>query len=197
YADHLRVSPASEPVKIVRLKIGGGADGTVEGFSRQFRDAKDEMQLWYRTGQAAYQLGRKLYLNNSIERAEENFAEATDYFTQLVTRFPADPLAASANYYLGNIRAIKGDHREALARFQEVIAKWPRSEFVAKSRFKIGQSFESLGQFDQAADAYVLLTYHHPDDANVPTAMIHMMNHYARQQAWTDAVAIAQKFVEK
>jgi TolA-binding protein len=197
YADYLRVSPASDSVKTVRLQISGGADGTVEGFSRQFRNARDEMQLWYRTGQAAYQLGRKLYLNGSVERAEEYFTEATDYFTQLVNRFPADPLAASSNYYLGNIQAIKGHHHDALARFQEIVAKWPKSEFVARSRFKIGESYEAMGQFDQAADAYVLLTYHHPDDANVPTAMIRMMNYYARSEAWTDAVAIAEKFVEK
>jgi tetratricopeptide (TPR) repeat protein len=197
YADYLRVSPGSDAIKTVRLQISGGADGTVEGFSRQFRNAKDEMQLWYRTGQAAYQLGRKLYLNGSVERAEENFAEATDYFSQLVNRFPADPLAASSNYYLGNIQAIKGHHHEALARFQEIVAKWPKSEFVARSRFKIGESYEAMGQFDQAADAYVLLTYHHPEDANVPTAMIRMMNYYARSEAWSDAVAIAEKFVEK
>jgi TolA-binding protein len=197
YADYLRVSPGSEAIKTVRLQISGGTDGTVEGFSRQFRNAKDEMQLWYRTGQAAYQLGRKLYLNGSVERAEENFAEASDYFTQLVNHFPADPLAASSNYYLGNIAALKGQHHEALARFQEIVAKWPKSEFVARSRFKIGESYEAMGQFDQAADAYVLLTYHHPDDANVPMAMIRMMNYYARSEAWSDAVAIAQKFVEK
>lgn len=197
YADYLRVSPGADAIRRVSLKVSGGADGIVEGFNRQFRDAKDEMQLWYRTGQAAYQLGRKLYLNHSIERAEENFAEATDYFTQLVNRFPEDPLAASSNYYLGNIQSLKQNHAEALARFQDVVARWPKSEYVARARFKIGQSYEAMGQFEQAADAYVLLTYHHPEDGNVPTAMIRMMNYYARQEAWTDAVAIAEKFVEK
>ncbi|HYE18315.1 MAG TPA: tetratricopeptide repeat protein [Tepidisphaeraceae bacterium] len=197
YADGLRTSPGAAAVKTVRLPIGGGADGVVQGFTRQFRDAKEEMKLWYRTGQAAYELGRKLYLGRSIERAEENFAEATDYFQQLVRRFPEDPLAATANYYLGNIQALKGHHREALERFNEVVTRWPKTDYVSRARFKIGQSHEALGQFDQAADAYVLLTYHHPTDEQVPTAMIRMMNHYARQEAWPDAVAIADRFIAR
>ncbi|HSI34640.1 MAG: tetratricopeptide repeat protein [Phycisphaerae bacterium] len=197
YADGLRTSPGSAVVKTLKLPIGGGADGVVLGFTRQFRDAREEMKLWYRTGQAAYEMGRKLYLGRSIERAEENFAEATDYFQQLVRRFPDDPLAATANYYLGNIQALKGHHREALERFNEVVTRWPKTDYVARARFKIGQSHEALGQFDQAADAYVLLTYHHPADEQVPTAMIRMMNHYARQEAWPDAVAIADRFIAK
>jgi outer membrane protein assembly factor BamD (BamD/ComL family) len=197
YADHLRLSASSPLKKLVKLKISGGADGKVEAFSRQFRDNKEEMQLSYRTGQAAYQLGRRLYLNNSVERAEEYFSEATDYFTQVVARFPEDPLAASANYYLGNMQSLKGNPREALERFAQVVTRWPKSEYVARARFKIGQCHESLGQFEQAADAYVLLTYHHAEDPLVPAAMVRMMNWYARSEAWPDAVAIAEKFVER
>ncbi|HEY8668191.1 MAG TPA: tetratricopeptide repeat protein, partial [Tepidisphaeraceae bacterium] len=197
YSDYFRLTSSSPSVKLADLKITGGADGSVEIFSRQFRDARDEMQLWYRTGQSAYQIGRRLYTAGALARAEEYLTEANDYFGQLVARFPDDALAASANYYLGNILSLKGNHREALNRFQEVVSKWPKSEFVPRAQFKIGEAYEGLGQFDQAADAYVLLTYHYPTDAHVPMAMVRMMNYYARSQQWADAVAIAQKFVEK
>lgn len=197
YDDYLRLTPESPLNKVVTVRITGGSDGRIEAFGRQFRDSREEMDLWYRTGQAAYQVGRKLYLAGALARAEEHLVEATDYFDVLVTRFPDDPMAASSNYYLGNIQALRGNHREALARFQEVVTRWPKSEFVARARFKIGQAHEGLGQFEQAADAYVLLTYHHPSDEHVPLAMIRMMNRYARTEEWSDAVAIAQRFVEK
>ncbi len=197
YNDYLRQSPDSPIEKTVEIRVAGGTDGTIEGFSRQFTDAKEEMRLWYTTGQSAYEIGRKLYTSGATARAEEYLTEASDYFNQLVSRFPDDALAASSNYYLGNILALKGDDREALARYQEIINRWPKSEFVAKSRFKSGQCLERLGQFDQATDAYVLLAYHHPGDAHVPMAMVRMMNFYAKQQQWPDAVAVAEKFVEK
>ncbi len=197
YFDYLRLSPEHPIRQTLSLKITGGSDGRIEVFSRQFRDTKEEMELWFRTGQAAYQVGRKLYLAGTVARAEEYLTEASDYFNALVTRFPDDPFAASSNYYLGNIEALREHHREALARFQEVVAKWPTSEFVPQARFKIGQAYEGLGQFDQATDAYVLLTYHHPEDTQVPLSMIRMMNHYARAENWSDAVAIAQRFVVK
>ncbi len=197
YFDYLRESQNQSLTQIARLHVSGGTDGTVEGFSRQFKDAQEEMKLWYRTGQSAYQIGRRLYLAGAYERADEYLVESTDYFSQLVARFPEDALAASSNYYLGNIQSLKGNHREALARFQEIVTRWPKSDFVARARFKIGQAFENLGRFDEAADAYVLLTYHHPDDAHVPMAMIRMMNYFARGEQFADAVSIAQKFVEK
>ncbi len=197
YNDYLRQSPDSPIEKSLSIRVRGGSDGRIEAFSRQFQDSKEEMQLWYRTGEAAYQVGRKLYLAGAIARAEEYLSESTDYFVAVADRFPDDPLAASSNYYLGNIQSLRGRHREALARFQEVVSRWPKSEFVARARFKIGQAYEGLGQFDLAADAYVLLTYHHPQDENVPLAMIRMMNHYARNENWTDAVGIAQRFVTK
>ncbi len=197
YNDYLRQSSDSPIQKSVSIRIRGGSDGRIEAFSRQFQNSKEEMQLWYRTGEAAYQVGRKLYLAGAIARAEEYLSEATDYFQAVADRFPDDPLAASSNYYLGNIQSLRGRHREALVRFQEVVSRWPKSEFIARARFKIGQAYESLGQFDLAADAYVLLTYHHPQDENVPLAMIRMMNHYARGESWSDAVGIAQRFVAK
>ena len=197
YHDHLRESPAQPSARVLNLTVAGGTDGTVEGFSRQFRDAQEEMKLWYSTGQAAYQIGRRLYLAGAAERAEEYLSEASDHFAQLTARFPDDALAASANYQLGNIQSLKGSHTEALARYREVVARWPKSDFVARARFKIGQELVGLGYFDQAAEAYVLLTYHHPNDPHVPLAMIRMMNYYARGEQFPDAVSIAQKFVEK
>ncbi|MGA2497200.1 MAG: tetratricopeptide repeat protein, partial [Tepidisphaeraceae bacterium] len=197
YMDYLRESREQSLAQVVRLQVSGGTDGTVEGFSRQFKDAQEEMKLWYRTGQSAYQIGRRLYLAGAYERADEYLVESTDYFSQLVARFPEDALAASSNYYLGNIQSLKGNNREALARFQEIVTRWPKSDFVAKARFKIGQALENMGRFDEAADAYVLLTYHHPDDPHVPMAMIRMMNYFARGEQFADAVSIAQKFVEK
>lgn len=197
YSDYMRMSPGSPVRKNLTLNITGGADGTIETFSRQFRDSREEMELWFRTGQAAYEVGRRMYLSGNLSRAEEYLTEATDHFAALVTRFPDDPLAANGSYYLGNIAALRERHRRALDYFEAVVNKWPKSDFVAQARFKIGQAYEGLGQFEQASDAYVLLTYHHPDDSHVPLAMIRMMNHYARGESWDDAVAIAQRFVEK
>jgi TolA-binding protein len=197
YHDYLRVSPDAPQDQTVSVNIAGGTDGTVDGFSRQFSDDKQELRLWFTTGQAAYEIGRQLYSSGATARSEQYLREAGDYFHQLVSRFADDPLAASADYYLGNILALRGDEQGAMERYQEIIERWPKSDFVARARFKVGQCYEQLGQFDQAADAYVMLTYHHPDDEHIPLAIIHMMNYYARNQQWTDAVAIADKFVQK
>ncbi len=197
YDDALRLSADSPATIVASLTVAGGTDGSIDGFSRQFRDSRDEIGIWFRSGQAAYEVGRQLYLAGAISRASDYLLESAESFQQIVQRFPDDPLASSASYYLGNVLSLRGQPREALARFQDVITRWPSSEFASKARFKIGQCHEELGEFDKAADAYVLLTYHHPDDPQVPLAMIRMMNHHARDERWDDAVAIARKFVER
>lgn len=194
YHDAIREHAESPATISATLKIAGGSVGSIEGFSRQFGDSQEELQLWYVTGQAAYQVGRRLYLAGAHARAEEYLVESSDYFTQLISRAPTDPLAASSNYFLGNIQMLRGNAREAMTRYQEVIARWPKSEYVARSRFKLGQCFESMGQFDRAADSYVLLAYHHAEDPLVPSAMIRIMNHFARQKRWLDAYAVAERF---
>lgn len=197
YGDYLRQSGGDVDLRLTTVQIAGGSVGSVEAFARQFASEDDELELWYLTGQCAYQVGRGLYLAGARARADGYLTESADYLQQVIARAGEDELAARANYYLGNVLILRGRQREAVGRFRDVIARWPDSSFVAQARYKLAQCYESVGQFDRASDQYVLLAYHHPDDALVPMAMLRMMNHFARNQDWEDAIAIATRFVDK
>jgi TolA-binding protein len=197
YGDYLRQSAGDRDLQLTTVQIAGGSRGEIEAFARQFADADDELELWYLTGQCAYQVGRSLYMAGARARADAYLTESADYLQLVVDRAGEDELAARANYYLGNVLVLRGRQREAVARFSEVITRWPKSGFVAQARYKLAQCYESVGQFDRASDQYVLLAYHHPDDSLVPMAMLRMMNHFARNEDWADSIAIASRFVEK
>ena len=65
----------------------------------------------------------KLYESQSYE-------EALELYDEYVRQYPTKPLAAAALMKIGIIHALKGDHEEARAAFQNIFSSYPASPFV-------------------------------------------------------------------
>ena len=65
-------------------------------------------------------------------------------------RYPNDPLAVNAQYWLGETYYVRGDFNNAAAAFAEGYKRFPQSGKGADNLLKLGMSLGKLGQKDQA-----------------------------------------------
>lgn len=84
---------------------------------------------------------------------ERRFDEAALALSKFVTDNPDHALLDKAVYWGAEARYAKRDYRQALAEFEAVIARFPRSEKAPDSLFKIGMCLRHLGS-EQAARGY-------------------------------------------
>ena len=79
-----------------------------------------------------------------------NYPRAADYYKK-ITDFHADSEVADwAWYSLGVSRQKKGDHKEAVEAFGNVFKSYPKSSLKDICRFKMGESYFMLGDYENA-----------------------------------------------
>jgi tol-pal system protein YbgF len=98
---------------------------------------------------------------------QSNYRAAADGFEQFVQRFPADPLAGSAHYWLGEAAFMNGEYRRAADNFLKSTTNYPQSEKAAESMLKLGISLKRLNENDAACSSFNELARRYPDATNV------------------------------
>lgn len=98
-------------------------------------------------GQALYDRGYTLYHQGLYVDAEASFQ-------RFLHAHGDTDLADNAQYWIGESRFARGDHRGALAAFQETAARYPQGNKVPDALLKAGQSLEHLGDPEGARAAY-------------------------------------------
>jgi tol-pal system protein YbgF len=83
-----------------------------------------------------------------------DFQGATDGFSQFLQRYGNDPLAGSAQYWLGQASFELGEYRKAADMFLKGYTDYPRSEKAPESLLKLGISLKRLNQKDAACDSF-------------------------------------------
>lgn len=106
--------------------------------------------------QAAYAL---------LDPKERRYDEAAVAFSSFVAKYPGDPLAANAQYWLGEAYYVSQKNSEALAAFQVVVDQHPGSDKAAGALFKIGRLQQAAGQRNAARDSYRRVISDYPDSS--------------------------------
>jgi len=106
--------------------------------------------------QAAYAL---------LDPKEKRYDEAAAAFATFVEKYPADPLAANAQYWLGEAYYVSQKNAEALAAFQVVVDRYPASNKAAGALFKIGRLQQAAGQRNAARDSYRRILSDYPNSS--------------------------------
>jgi tol-pal system protein YbgF len=83
-----------------------------------------------------YNLGRARLEAGQPQRARE-------LFTEFLTKFPKDDLAANAQYWLGETWYAERKWNDAIGEFQKVLKDYKGSEKVPDALLKIGMSFQA------------------------------------------------------
>ncbi len=93
---------------------------------------------------------------------QKKYEEARGKFTEFLTKYPTDPLAGNAQYWIGETYYSVSDNNNALMAFQEVINKYPKSSKVPDAMLKVGYTQEKLNDKTTAATTLKNLVAKYP-----------------------------------
>lgn len=101
---------------------------------------------------------------------QQDFAAAEGAFDDFLKRYPSDPLAGNAQYWLGETYFARGQFKPAASAFLKVSQAFPRSAKAPDSLLKLAMSLDKLGAKDAACASYADL------NAKFPNAPGHVKN---------------------
>lgn len=80
-----------------------------------------------------------------VLREEQKFAEGRELMSSFLKRYPEDPLAINAAYWVGEAFYAEKNYEKAILQFEDVIQKYGDHPKVAAALLKQGLAFETLG----------------------------------------------------
>ncbi len=94
---------------------------------------------------------------------QQDFGAAETAFDDFLKRFPSDPLAGNAQYWLGETYFARGQYKPAASAFLKGYQTYARSAKAPDSVLKLAMSLDKLGQKDAACASYAELTTKFPN----------------------------------
>jgi tol-pal system protein YbgF len=88
---------------------------------------------------------------------QANYPAAEQSLRAFVQRYPTDPLAGNAQYWLGETYYVRQDYNNAATVFAEGYQKYPKGGKAADNLLKLGMSLGQLGQKADACRAFARL----------------------------------------
>jgi tol-pal system protein YbgF len=88
---------------------------------------------------------------------QANYPAAEQSLRAFVQRYPNDPLAGNAQYWLGETYYVRQDYTNAAAVFAEGYQKYPKGGKAADNLLKLGMALGQLGQKSDACRAFARL----------------------------------------
>lgn len=101
--------------------------------------------------------------------SQANYAEAEQALVVFLDKYPRDPLAGNAKYWLGETHYVRGQFRDAAITFAEGYQQYPNSPKAPDNLLKLGKSLAALGQTADACGTYAELLKRYP---NAPAAVL-------------------------
>ena len=93
--------------------------------------------------EALFNIGRGYFL-------EDNFADAAKWYEQVGKEFPSTPDGELGFYYVGHCRQYLGNTDGAVARYEEFVRVYPKSEYVTYAHMNAIDTLRTAGRNDEA-----------------------------------------------
>jgi tol-pal system protein YbgF len=93
---------------------------------------------------------------------QQDYAAAESAFEEFLKRYPGDPLAGNAQYWLGETFYVRAQYKPAAAAFLKGYQAYGRSSKAPDSLLKLAMSLDRLGQRDAACSSYSELSVKFP-----------------------------------
>src|SRR6266849_3432237 len=97
---------------------------------------------------------------------QADYPAAEEALRTFVQRYPNDPLAGNAEYWLGETYYVRKDYNNAAATFAEGYRKYPQSGKAADNLLKLGMSLGNVGQKKEACLTFNQLAHDFPKAAS-------------------------------
>ncbi len=166
-----------QPLDLSMLARGNGANGAADG-SAPIYEEPDNPQGGYGvpgvnagsndaigdlastsdfgSARAEYDDAYSMVLNGQYDQAAQRFQS-------FLATYPNDPLAANAQYWLGESYFGRGRYRDAADAFLKTYTDYPSNEKAPDSLLKLGLSLKGMGQKDAACATYSELLAKYPN----------------------------------
>src|SRR5581483_7719596 len=95
---------------------------------------------------------------------QRDYGAAEAAFDEFLRRYPNDPLAGNAQYWLGESLYVRGQYRAAAGAFLKGYQAYGKSAKAPESLLKLAMSLQRLGQKDAACSSYSELATKFPRD---------------------------------
>ena len=95
---------------------------------------------------------------------------------EFLAQFPDDPRAEVALQALARVLLNQQKHKEAIARYETLIARFPQSRYCVQAQFMIGYIHDQLGDYEQARVAYQQVIDTYPNSELVDDAKFSIEN---------------------
>jgi tol-pal system protein YbgF len=105
---------------------------------------------------------RALYDQATGAFNRREYAAAETYFQQFLDQYPSDPMAGTAQYWLGEAAFVSGEYRSAADRFLKTFTNYPNSERAPEALLKLAISLRRLGENTAACDSFAELQRRFP-----------------------------------
>ena len=92
----------------------------------------------------------KLYNNAIADLKEGNYVMAVMELNEFLTMFKDSPMADDAQYWLGECYYGKKEYAKAIPEFEKVERNYPKGDQLVPALFKMGRSYEELGEKKKA-----------------------------------------------
>jgi len=93
---------------------------------------------------------------------QRDYGAAETAFDDFLQRFPNDPLAGNAQYWLGESLYVRGQYRSAAGAFLKGYQNYGRNPKAPESLLKLAMSLQRLGQKDAACSSFNELASKYP-----------------------------------
>ena len=98
------------------------------------------------------------------------YPEAESNLARFLRHYPDDPRADVALQALARVLMNQERGKEAIARYEELIRRFPDSRYVAQAQFMIGYIYDQGGSYEQARAAYQQVIERYPNSDLVDDA---------------------------
>jgi tol-pal system protein YbgF len=93
---------------------------------------------------------------------QRDYGAAEAAFEDFLQRFPSDPLAGNAQYWLGESLFVRGQYRSAAGAFLKGYQTYGRNAKAPESLLRLAMSLQRLGQKDAACSSFNELASKYP-----------------------------------
>jgi TolA-binding protein len=153
---------------------------------------------WENSAKLQYQIG-------TMFAARDDYATAEKELKDVYMNFPAQPeVGARSLFSIGSIYEHRGDWNTALAKYNELIDRYPASEtglqtlmYLAKHYQKNKQAAEAEKAFTRANRAYTSLIEAYPYTNWMPSLQSLLIATYGEQGKWKEAIAMLEATAKK
>jgi tol-pal system protein YbgF len=105
---------------------------------------------------------QSLYEQGYGAMLQHDYGAAETAFRQLIAAHPNDPLAGSAQYWIGESYYVRGQYKSAADAFLKGYKKYKASDKAPDTLLKLGMSLAELGQKDAACSTFGELAKKYP-----------------------------------